>query len=65
MADSSSSSGDTGSLAAKLVLAGVAIFVVATLISWVIGAVVAIVRTLAIIAVLLGVGWAVLVAARR
>lgn len=65
MADSSTASGGASSLAAKVILAGIAIFVVATLISWVVGAVVAIVRTLAIIAVLLGVGWAALVALRR
>jgi hypothetical protein len=65
MADSSTDSGGASSLAAKIVLAGVAIFVVATLISWVVGAVVAIVRTLAIVAVVLGLGWALLVAMRR
>jgi hypothetical protein len=65
MADSSTDSAGAGSLAAKIVLAGVAVFVLATLVSWVVGAVVAVVCVLAIVAVVLGIGWALLVVARR
>jgi hypothetical protein len=54
----------TSGLVPKIVLAGVVVFVALTIIGWIVGAIIAVLRTLAIVAVVIGVIWAVF-AARR
>lgn len=51
-------------LVPKIVLAGIVVFVALTVIGWIVGAVLAVLRTLAVVAVVGAVVWAVL-AARR
>lgn len=51
-------------LVPKVVLAGIVVFVALTVIGWIVGAIISVLRTLAIVAVVIGVIWAVF-AARR
>lgn len=51
-------------LVPKIVLAGIVVFVALTVIGWIVGAIISVLRTLAIVAVVIGVIWAVF-AARR
>lgn len=46
-------------LVPKLVLGGIAVFVVLTVIGWVIGAVLSVLRLLALVLVIVGVIWAI------
>lgn len=49
-------------LVPRLVLGGIALFVALTVIGWIVGAVLAVLRTLIVVAVVVGVVWAVLAA---
>lgn len=49
----------TGSaLVPKLVLGGIAVFVALTIIGWVVGAIISVLRTIAVVAVVIAVIWA-------
>lgn len=56
MAEPAPSTGS--SLVPKLVLGGLAVFVALTIIGWVVGAIISVLRTLAVIAVVVAVIWA-------
>ncbi len=47
------------SLVPKIVLAGIAAFVVLTIIGWIVGAVISLLRVVAVVAVIIGVIWAI------
>ena len=53
----------TSALAPKLVLGGIAVFMALTVVGWVVGAILSVLRTLAVLAVIVAVVWA-LIAAR-